>query len=96
MREFGADPGDFAVAACPECRRDVLTYPAEGSSAGFEARRCIHCDERLRGALRWIDAADLEALGYVLDAGTDDAGGCASCDNGGCGVKTRGGVKTAR
>lgn len=90
------DHGEFAVAACPECRRDVLTYPVEEGPAGLDARRCIHCDERLHGKLRWIDVADLETFGYVVDSGVDAPGGCTSCENGGCGVKSRSPAGAAR
>lgn len=90
------DPGDFAVGRCPECAREVLTYPDGEPSAESETRRCIHCDERLGGVVRWIDAADLEGLGYVVDSGEEDAGGCASCGNGACGVKLRSETSAAR
>lgn len=82
------EAGDFAVGSCRECRRDVLTYPDADPRSGSEARRCIHCDERLTGELRWIDVADLTALGYVIDSGREDAGGCASCAGGGCAAKS--------
>jgi hypothetical protein len=77
-----ADEGDFAVGRCAFCERDVLTYP-DGDPSAPGARRCIHCDDRVRGSLRWIDAADLEALGYGVDSGEDPAG-CETCANGSC------------
>ncbi|MEA2624204.1 MAG: hypothetical protein QOD06_249 [Candidatus Binatota bacterium] len=74
----------FAVAACRECRRDVLTY-ADGDGA-IEVRRCVHCDSRVDGDLRWTDLAGLEPFGYELDEGGEP--GCVSCATGGCGVGT--------
>jgi hypothetical protein len=70
---------DFVVGRCPECRRDVLTYP-DGDPEGV--RRCIHCDERLAGELRGVDVADLGTLGYEVDGGEGAGGGCATCANG--------------
>ena len=87
MRGASAETGDFAVGRCPECDRDVLTYPDGDDPVAGERRRCIHCDERLHGALRWIDAADLDALGYVVDSGEERSSGCTSCASGDCGVK---------
>ena len=71
------ETGDFAVGRCPECRRDVLSYPDDETT-----RRCLHCDERLTGELRSVDVADLERLGYEIDSGEDAAGGCTSCATG--------------
>ncbi|HSD10001.1 MAG TPA: hypothetical protein VLF14_03400 [Candidatus Binatia bacterium] len=80
------EAGDFATGHCTECRREVLTYPDE--RPGEEGvRRCLHCDMHLAGELRWIDVADLGALGYAVDSGEDAAGGCATCANG-CVVRT--------
>jgi hypothetical protein len=75
------EAGDFALGRCPECRREVLTYPDDGVDAEG-VRRCLHCDERLQGELRWVDVGDLEALGYVVDSGEDAGGGCATCATG--------------
>jgi hypothetical protein len=86
-RGASIDTGDFAVGRCSECRRDVLTYPDGEDPVAGETRRCLHCDERLHGALRWIDVADLEALGYVVDSGEERSSGCTSCANGGCAVR---------
>ena len=75
------EAGDFALGRCPECRREVLTYPdADGGSPGV--RRCLHCDERLAGELRWVDVGDLENLGYVIDSGEVTSGGCSTCATG--------------
>lgn len=82
------EAGDFAVGCCRECRREVLAYPDGDPGRGAEARRCIHCDERLTGELRWIDVADLAALGYEIDSGPNGGAGCASCSSGGCAVKS--------
>jgi hypothetical protein len=74
--------GDFALGRCPECRREVLTYADDDGADAVGVRRCLHCDERLAGELRWVDVGDLEALGYVVDSGEDAAGGCATCATG--------------
>jgi hypothetical protein len=79
------EAGDFAAASCPFCAREVLTYPV-GDPATPEARRCIHCDERVTGELRWVDAADFAALGYDVDSG-EAPGGCTSCSTGGCATR---------
>jgi hypothetical protein len=79
--------GDFAAGRCPECRREVLTYPDTCGPAAESVRRCLHCDTRVAGELRWIDVTDLGALGYVVDSGEDAGGGCATCANG-CVVRT--------
>jgi hypothetical protein len=71
------EAGDFAVGRCRECRREVLTYPDDGS-----IRRCLHCDERVDGELSWVDVADLERLGYEVDSGEDAGAGCTSCATG--------------
>ena len=81
------EAGDFAAGRCAECRREVLTYPDEAPAGAEGVRRCLHCDTRVAGELRWIDVADLGALGYVVDSGEDAAGGCATCANG-CVVRT--------
>jgi hypothetical protein len=81
------EAGDFAAGRCPECRREVLTYSDGGGPGAESVRRCLHCDTRVVGELRWIDVADLEALGYVVDSGEDTGGGCATCANG-CVVRT--------
>ena len=81
-----AASGDFAAARCKLCEREVITYPV-GDPTSPEARRCIHCDGRVGGDIRWIDAADLAALGYDVDSG-EDAAGCATCTSGG-GCATR-------
>jgi hypothetical protein len=76
------EAGDFALGRCPECRREVLTYPDDEGDGAPGVRRCLHCDERLTGELRWVDVGDLEELGYVVDAGEDTGGGCATCATG--------------
>jgi len=81
------ETGDFAAGRCTECRREVLTYPDEGRPGAESVRRCLHCDARVAGELRWVDVADLGALGYVVDSGEDTGGGCATCANG-CVVRT--------
>ena len=87
MREMSAstgvflETGDFAVGRCPECRREVLTYP-DGDGPREGIRRCLHCDERLEGELRWVNVADLGRLGYEIDSGQDAGAGCTSCSNG--------------
>jgi len=87
------EAGDFALGRCPECRREVLTYPDDDSD--FPAvRRCLHCDEPLAGELRWVDVDDLEQLGYVVDSGEGAGAGCASCAAG-CAVRP-GGSKASR
>jgi hypothetical protein len=86
--------GDFVAARCGFCAREVLTYPV-GDPAVPEARRCIHCDERVSGELRSVDAADFAALGYDVDSG-EAPGGCTSCSTGGCatrGVTDRRGLR---
>jgi hypothetical protein len=75
------EAGDFAVGHCRECRREVLTYP-DGDGPREGVRRCLHCDERLAGELRWIDVADLDRLGYEIDSGQDAGAGCTSCATG--------------
>ena len=87
--------GDFAAGRCSECRREVLTYPDEGSPGAECVRRCLHCDTRVAGELRWIDVADLGALGYVVDSGEDAGGGCATCANG-CVIRAVGENKRVR
>ena len=79
--------GDFASGRCTECCREVLTYPDAGGHGAESVRRCLHCDTRIAGELRWIDVTDLGALGYVVDSGEDAGGGCATCANG-CVVRT--------
>ena len=81
-----SEPGDFAVGRCPECRREVLTYP-DGEEPRQGVRRCLHCDERLEGELQWVDVADLDRLGYEIDSDQDAGSGCTSCATG-CGVRT--------
>lgn len=77
------EAGDFAVGHCGECRREVLTYSGDARPGEDAVRRCLHCDERLVGELRWIDVADLASLGYQIDSGEDEAqGGCTSCASG--------------
>lgn len=76
--------GDFAAGHCRECRRDVLSYP--DAPAG-DVRRCLHCDERLVGELRWVDVADLGGLGYEVEVADPAGTGCTSCASG-CAVKT--------
>ncbi|MBI2962558.1 MAG: hypothetical protein HYY35_02295 [Deltaproteobacteria bacterium] len=90
MAAFGArvEAGDFAVGRCPDCRREVLTYADEDRRDGGEARRCVHCDGPLNGEPRWIDAADLAALGYEVDSGRGEGGGCTACSSGGCAVQS--------
>jgi hypothetical protein len=80
------DPRDFALAFCPECRREVLTYP-DFEADGADPRRCLHCDERLAGELRWVGADELTTLGYeVSDADGEEGSGCVTCVRGGCAV----------
>jgi len=76
------EAGDFAVGHCRECRREVLTYLDDARPGDEGVRRCLHCDERVGGELRWVDVADLGPLGYEVDSGEDTAGGCATCTNG--------------
>ncbi len=78
------ESGDFALGQCGECGREVLSYPDWEDSSEAEVRRCLHCDERLGGELRWVDVADLDSLGYSLD-GPEVAKACSSCPTGGCG-----------
>ena len=75
------ESGDFAAGRCRCCEREVLTYPV-GDPEAPEARRCIHCDEKIDGELRWVDADDFTALGYDVDSG-EPATGCATCTSGG-------------
>ncbi|MET0153894.1 MAG: hypothetical protein ABW298_14965 [Candidatus Binatia bacterium] len=86
------EAGDFALGRCPECRREVLTYPDDDGPDAGGVRRCLHCDERLTGELRWIDVGDLEALGYVVDSGEGGGAGCATCATG-CTVRVPGETK---
>ncbi len=79
------EAGDFAVGRCRECRRDVLTYP-DGDELREAVRRCLHCDDRVDGELRWVDVADLDRLGYEVDSGRDEGAGCTSCATG-CAVR---------
>jgi hypothetical protein len=81
-----ADAGGFVVGRCPQCRRDVLSYPEGDDPAAGQTHHCVHCDAILREALRWIDAPGLAALGYVVDSGAER--GCGSCARGGCGVRS--------
>jgi hypothetical protein len=76
---------DFVAGRCEFCAREVLTYPV-GDPAAPEARRCIHCDERMSGEVRSVDAADFAALGYDVDSG-EAPGGCTSCSTGGCATR---------
>ena len=80
------EAGDFVVGRCRECRREVLTYP-DGDDPREAVRRCLHCEERVDGELRWVDVADLDRLGYEVDSGQDASGGCTSCASG-CVVRT--------
>lgn len=73
------ETGDFVVGRCRECEREVLSYPDGGPDG---PRRCIHCDERLLGELRWVDVADLGPLGYEVDGGEGAGGGCDTCASG--------------
>lgn len=73
--------GDFALGGCKVCGREVLSY-VDGQDV--EVRRCVHCDTRLGGVLRWIDAGALESAGYGFDV--EPAKGCSSCVRGGCGT----------
>lgn len=81
------DSEEFAVGRCPECRRDVLSYPHWSDERAGEVRRCVHCDGRLSGELRPVEAGELGALGYELAAPSTGGSGCVSCVRGGCGVK---------
>ncbi len=83
------EAGDFALGRCPECRREVLTYPDDDGPGAGGVRRCLHCGEGLTGELRWVDVADLEVLGYVVDSGEDAGSGCATCATG-CTVRALG------
>ena len=78
--------GDFAAGRCAFCEREVLSYPV-GDPALPEARRCIHCDGRIEGELRWVDATDFVTLGYDVDSGEDPGAGCTSCTSGGCATR---------
>jgi hypothetical protein len=80
------EAGDFALGRCTVCQRDVLTYPDGGGSQESALRRCIHCDQRLGGELRWVDGADLESLGYSFDS-DGQGGGCVTCTASGCATK---------
>lgn len=79
--------GDFAVGRCSVCGREVLTYADGTGSQSSTVRRCIHCDQSIRGELRWVDVQDLESLGYAVDADRQ-GGGCVSCSTGGCATKS--------
>ncbi len=83
------EAGDFALGHCPECRREVVTYPDDDGPNIAGIRRCLHCDERLTGELRWVDVGDLGVLGYVVDSGEDAETGCATCATG-CTVRVVG------
>jgi len=80
------EAGDFAVGRCSVCGRDVLTYPDGSGPEESTVRRCLHCDQSIRGELRWVDVGDLEVLGYAVE--TDgQGGGCVSCSTSGCATK---------
>jgi hypothetical protein len=82
------ETGDFALAFCRECKRDVLTYP-DLESDTEEVRRCLHCDERVGAELKWVRGEDLAALGYEVRAAEEEAGGCgASCVRTACAPAT--------
>jgi hypothetical protein len=79
--------GDFPVARCAICARDVLTH-VHLDAAGEERRCCVHCDAELDPAeLRWVSADELEGVGYEVLA---EAGGCGrpDCGQGRCGAPT--------
>jgi hypothetical protein len=84
MRDPAVNTSAFPMAQCGECGKTVLTYVALDYS-GEEARRCVHCDAPVAGALKWVSADELEASGYRLgyrpaqDGGGCGSGGCGSC-----------------
>jgi hypothetical protein len=75
---------DFPVTHCRACDREVPCY-LDLDAADQEIARCLECSTPADPtAVRWLDLADLEALGYgfVLPPA-----GCGrpDCGNGRCG-----------
>ncbi len=70
----------FPVGHCARCNRDVLVW-SRLDDRDEERRHCLHCDAELDPLeLRWIEADQLDAAGYVT---IDPAAGCGRPDCGG-------------
>jgi hypothetical protein len=76
------DREEFGIGRCRECARDTLAIPELEDESVW---RCAHCDERIDG-VRWVDGAELAALGYEIGNGDAGRSGCTSCVSGGCGI----------
>jgi len=77
--------GPIPVGHCGRCGREVLAVLAAGGALDEERRACAHCEATLDpAALRWLDEADLDAVGYAAYA---EAEGCGrpDCGGGRCG-----------
>jgi hypothetical protein len=81
-----ADPaaGEFPVASCTACDREVLCH-LDLDAGGGEMLRCLECGGEIeRACVRWLDLAGIEELGYgfvLPDAGC----GRPDCGGGRCG-----------
>ncbi len=75
LLEFGE--AEFLLGNCPDCKRRVLTYPADASDGG--GSRCVHCDSSVTDELREANGDDLPDAGYGLlelqGCGNPDCGG---------------------
>ena len=76
----------FLVAACPDCRRDVLTARDLGPG-GELVSACLHCDRAVEPhTLRAANPEELDALGYDVP-GLAPQGTSRGCRDGKCGVQ---------
>jgi hypothetical protein len=77
--------GDFPVARCVPCAREVLTH-LRIDDDGRERRCCVHCDAELDpDEVRWVGTSELDAAGYALLADPADGCGRPDCGQGRCG-----------
>jgi len=76
--------GEFPVAHCARCARDVLTH-VHLDARGDERRLCLGCDAEIDPReVRWVGDGELQTLGYGLY--DDEGGGCGrpGCGRGNC------------
>jgi NMD protein affecting ribosome stability and mRNA decay len=85
MRGPEVQSASFPTALCSACEKVVLTYIVIHD--GGESRRCVDCDGAIAQRLDWINADELEELGYRFGVpGEKRSGGCGG---GGCGSCSR-------